>query len=243
MLEYLNDHTSKCEFNTETKKSFLKDDMDCGFVSGRLFEETILGDEQIVEFDENMITNDLSKWQELCHIKVHYEFDYQILEVEGEPIHAFAQSFSTLEPSNPSFKIKILNFEYSKYMAVGLSSKGHPSDKIPGLYPNSIGYDSTGDLVNDRKSNKVGNEWKVSDVIECGIKFPKDFINTENTKVKIYFKKNEQLISETSLRMPKDSYFPTIYIFEGVSGRWWESGATNCMTSSGGTTTRVKYFE
>lgn len=181
-----------------------------------------------------------SKWQELCNIKIHDDQTDHILEVKNKSSYAFAQSVCALEPANPRFKIELLNFDHYKYIAVGFSCKGHDIDKIPGLHGQSVGFDSSGDLMVDKKSKKVGEQWKVGDVIECGIKFPTNYTsNGSNVRVKIYFTRNEQLVAETKLLMPENGYFPTVYMFEGVTGGWWHSGEAMNML---GTSTKVKYF-
>lgn len=213
---------------------------------GKLHRETTSGDEQsekkLMKSDEfdNFVIGAPSKWQELYNTKIHSDRTDHILEVEDKSSHGFAQSFCALEPDSPRFKIKLLNFDHFKYIAVGLSCKGHRSDKLPGLYEQSVGYDSSGDLIVDKKSKKVGAQWKVGDVIECGIKFPNNFTSNEsNVRVKIYFTRNEQLVAETKLLMPGNGYFPTVYMFEGVTGGWWHNGeAVNML----GTSTKVKYF-
>lgn len=189
--------------------------------------------------DLNMFINTTPKWHALCNLKEYNEGKDRVLEVDGKSLHAFAQSFCALEPENPSFKIKLLHFDYYKYMAIGFSCKGHPIDKIPGLCEQSIGYDSSGDLIVDQKSKKVGSQWNVGDVIECGVKFPKNFTNNESACAKLYFNRNDQLVSETKVSIPKNGYFPTVYVYEGAMGSWWHHGATEGMLGTG---TKFKYF-
>lgn len=196
---------------------------------------------QLIEIsDPNIFINATPKWQELCNLKDYNEGSDNILEIDGKSFLSFAQSFCALEPANPCFKIKLLNFDYFKYMAIGFTSKGHPIDIIPGLYEQSVGCDSSGDLMVDRKSKKIGTQWKVGDVIECGIKFPKNFRNNESVLVKLYFTRNDRLVAETKVIMPRNGYFPTVYIFEGAMGSWWHYGVSESIL---GTPTKVKYFE
>lgn len=260
MLEYLQDHSARCEFNPNANFVCAKDYN----IQHELYQRSILsdrksnlrakperlnhkmmgqqktsnsGDMQIL--DATIFTIP-SKWQELCNLKLSSDEDGQVLEVEGQSLHAFAQSTSVLGPTNPHFKIKLMNFDHFKYMAVGFSSKGHLTDQVPGLYEQSMGYDSTGDLIANNISKKVGMEWKVGDVIECGIKYPDNFVDNRRVNVKLYFKRNEQFVAETKVLMPTGGYFPTIYMFEGVLGSWWENGTIEKMS---GTNTRVKFYE
>lgn len=205
-------------------------------VSGELLETEIL--------ESNQTSVNQPKWQQLCNLKINTD---DILEVETESFYAFAQSACAMDPTTTesSFKIQLLTFDYFKYMAIGFTCKGHQTDKIPGLDDESIGCDSSGDLIMDKKSKKVGEQWKAGDVIECGIKFPCNLSNNgerddvDDVQVKIYFCRNGQLIADTKMLMPKNGYFPTIYMFEGVMGGWWNNGEMCDVT---GTNTKVKYF-
>lgn len=189
--------------------------------------------------DTKMFTTP-SRWQVLCNLKLLNDQNDQVLEVDDQSFHAFAQSNCALEPTNPHFKIKLLNFDYFKYMAIGLSSKGHLTDVVPGLYEQSVGFDSTGDLIVNKISKKVGKEWKVGDVLECGIRYPNNFLDSQRASVKLYLKINEQLVTETKVLMPTNGYFTTIYMYEGVLGCWWENGSIGNIS---GTSTKVRFYE
>lgn len=278
MLEYLKEHSARCEFNPNPEMVYdiqmhgqeyeannyqqaeieqlrvkLNNQEESGFnndIPDQRFENKIMGQQtnllldslhQLIEIsDPNIFITATPKWQELCNLKDYNEGNDNILEVDGKPFHSFAQLFCALEPANPFFKIKLLNFDYFKYMAIGFTCKGHPIDTIPGLYEQSVGCDSSGDLMVGRKSKKIGTQWKVGDVIECGIKFPKNFRNNENVGVTLYFTRNDRLVAETKVSMPRNGYFPTVYIFEGAMGSWWHYGVSESIL---GTATKVKYFE
>lgn len=203
-----------------------------------LIDEIILDNWEEVDMDIDVVKD--AKWQVFHNMKESADQDDQsnILECDTKSCYAFAQSFSFLETTKPYFRIEIVNLDCVKYVAIGLTSKDHPIDKIPGLHTGSLGYDNTGDLIVHNKCKNVDLRWKVGDIIECGIKFPSNFTNDGSTGVTLYFSRNKKLIAEENVKMPIDGFLPTVYMYEGIVGSMLGSG--NVWSSN--TSTKVKYF-
>lgn len=163
------------------------------------------------------------QWQVCDNIKISIDIDKpNILEFGDDNSKiAFAQSFCYLE-SKKSFKIQILNV--GNLIGIGLTRKGHPIDERPG-YHRGIGYNSNGQLDVKRKCEKVGSNWRVGDIIECGI----EKIDGSNVvqDVLVYFFRNGQLITkETVVETPNDVVFPTVFM-EGTGAKIFDFGIEN----------------
>lgn len=198
-------------------------------------------DEYILQQCDVMDVVEDKKWHVFHNMKesADTEDNSNILECDNKSPYAFAQSFSCLDTTNSFFRIKIVNLDCVKYIAIGVTSKGHPIDKLPGLHMGSLGYDSLGDFIVGNKSKNLDLQWKVGDIIECGIKFPSNCTNDSRTDgAMLYFSRNKKIVAEESIKMPSDGYFPTIYMYEGIVGSMWGSG--NAWSSN--TSAKVKYF-
>lgn len=163
-------------------------------------------------FDKSKIST--PKWQVCLNLKnLKTYFHQEILEFGGNSGTAFAQLFHSLEQSYPHFKIKLLNEGAHNSIAIGLTRKGHPTYEAPGNYDHSIGYRCSGEVFVNKKCQKVGQEWKCGDVIECGIIFPSNFTYCGNNRIEFYFSINEQLVMKNVFEMPQDGFFPTIFMW------------------------------
>lgn len=178
-----------------------------------------------------------SKWQVLHN----FETKNEMIQVRRNVTTAFAQSASPISPSDPSFKVKLVDFCDLKYLAFGLSCTGHEIEKIPGLCTDSVAFDSAGDFLFNRLSTNVGRKWCSNDVIECGIRFPDNYTSSERGQTKIYLSINGTLVIERKVPMPTREYFPTIYAFEGISGSWWDKGVIGSVDTVN--PTKLKYFK
>lgn len=138
-----------------------------------------------------------------------------ILEFGLNSSSAFAQSRHPLNQANPCFKIQILSDCEDNYVGIGigLTQKGHPIDIAPGQSQGSIGYRLCGTLFYDKCECVTSHACKVNDIIECGVKFPKNRITDVGHSVVVYFSKNGVAFLKKVIRMPLDGLFPTIYMF------------------------------
>lgn len=224
-LEHLQDHLLKCVYNPDTEISC---DKGCDLkVTRREYEEnnclTHLADKvrrqqkEIAKLSEEVcrqqeITKHIDNWQVCDNIKISID-QPNILEFDGDSNNAYAQSSSSLEPRNSNFKIHILNGGKYNSIAIGLTRKGFTTYVAPGYNDGFIGYSSIGELWIDKRTEKIGQKWKSGDNVECGIKFPSNFINDGTKCVEVYFSVNEQSLITKSVKMPRDGFFPTILMF------------------------------
>lgn len=152
------------------------------------------------------------QWQKICNMKISNDRP-NYFEGSTEDNGASAQLQQFLHPMNPSFKVEIIE---QGVMSVGLTSTDHPLHNsmsvAMGYYENSIGYRSAGTMTIDTKEIKVGRNWQVGDLIECGIIFPHNFVNDGKQIVTVFFKKNRQVVGEVNVKMPRENLFPTIQI-------------------------------
>lgn len=125
---------------------------------------------------------------------------------------AFAQSIRSLEPDNPNFKMQIRYEGDKTTVTIGLTPKGFPIHLIPGLIDESIGYHGIdGYLYNGNPiGEKFGPEFRNGDIIECGVKFPSDFVNGVSATVVVYFSINDEFVGERNVTMPDGGLFPTL---------------------------------
>lgn len=139
-------------------------------------------------------------WYWIENMKIDSDLP-NILEHEDRDVKSsIAQLNSSLIPKNNSFKVEILaGSEAGSNIRIGLACRG----KSFGYYPyiacnNNYIPSSIPHIVDD-------------DIIECGIKFPANFVQSAETQVSVYFIVNGQY--EGQVRMPKYGFFPTI-LFE-----------------------------
>lgn len=172
------------------------------------------------------------KWQKYINMK--YSIDQpNVLEFGYNPGTAFAQSLHPLNQSNPSFKTQILSdcgFD-SIGIGVGLTQKGHSTDVPPGHSDGSIGYRCCGKLYYDKCESVTSHACKVKDIIECGIKFPKNFINDGHRSVVVYFSKNGISFLKKMIRIPLDGLFATIYMFDVHLGSTVKIKYSDCFNN------------
>lgn len=155
------------------------------------------------------------QWQKCFNMNISID-QPNILELGHDPGNAFAQSLLPLNTASPCFNTQILSYcgHNSIGIGIGLTQKGHPADVPPGHSEGSIGYRCCGKLYYDKCESVASHACKVNDIIECGIKFPKNFINDGSRNVVVYFSKNGVSFLKKIIRMPLDGLFPTIYMFD-----------------------------
>ncbi|XP_037050084.1 uncharacterized protein LOC119084270 [Bradysia coprophila] len=200
----------------------------------RMHGQRVLQPNLIPDFDTRNNTGP-PQWKLIYNMKV----EVHVMEVKDECFNGLAQALSPTCPADPSFKVKLVDFDPLKYVAVGLGCVDHQREKIPGLFGKSIGFDSAGDVIYGGISTRLSPKWYDGDVIECGIRYPDNARNS--TSVKVYFCRNGQLITEKKIPLPAGGYFPTMYSFEGIAGSWWDKGVI--VVSSPDCRTRLVYFK
>lgn len=228
----MDDHVRKCEFNPTPVC-----DMRPNMSKAENLTEMCLSLKQHAQADE---TPDSLKWKDICNFRT-FDDDVMIVKTEKKfPTAAFAQSSVPVSQTDAKFKVKIMKFDPWKYIAVGLTSKGHEKFVIPGLLEGSIGFDSEGDVIVKNVSKQFGRVWKAGDIIECGFVFSSDVSGDECAIVTISIVQNKQFVGETTFSMlPKVDYFPSVYVYEGVVGSWWKRGEVAVMD---GTDTKIQFF-
>lgn len=142
-----------------------------------------------------------------------------VLECDDKNNSAAAKLVHPLEPSNSSFKIQILNT--SGKIGIGLTRKGLPTYNAPLFIEGSVGCFSNGSVSLDGKWQKTLKEWRNGDIIECGIKFPNNFMNDGTKSVDVYFSVNEGKVFKKDMEMPQGGFFPSIYISKGEKVKYW----------------------
>lgn len=157
----------------------------------------------------------IPQWQKCFNMSISID-QPNILEFGINSGSAFAQSLYPLNQANTCFKIQILSDcgLNSIGIGIGLTQKGHPTDVPPGHSEGSIGYRCCGKLLYDKSESVTSNACKVNDIIECGVKFPKNYIKKGSYSVVVYFAKNSASFLKKLIRMPFDGLFPTIYMFD-----------------------------
>lgn len=138
----------------------------------------------------------------------------QILEHGGSYYSALAQTLCSLEPTSSRFKIKVLKKFNHIVMVLTPIGELYANDPYPGFSDKSTGYES-GQIHVNNAYQKVGDEWKNGDIIECGIKFPENFVNDGETEVEVYFSINGRLTVKKVMIMPLHGFFPTVYMENG----------------------------
>lgn len=122
----------------------------------------------------------------------------------------YVQSRYYLEPTKSYCKIRMLNSS-CKSSWIGLTCK------VEGQFSFSLRisfiYASDGEVIVHNKHVLNGSAWKQGDVIECGITFPKNFIDNGNDKVLVYFTKNEEIVFKKPFKIRCNELFPTIQTF------------------------------
>lgn len=155
------------------------------------------------------------QWQKICNMKISKDKP-NIFESSTEDNGATVQLLNSLQPSNSSFKVEILQ---QGVISIGLTSTDHPIHNsmgtAMGYYEDSIGYCSKGSIVVDSKEASVSRNWQIGEIIECGIIFPYNFVNCGNQIVTAYFTKNNEL-AKVTIKMPSENFFPTIMIDFGI---------------------------
>lgn len=150
------------------------------------------------------------EWQLSDNVKMDEKY---VLTVDEPSIFGFVQLAYALVPTKPSFKIYLLDSDNwsSQLIWIGLTPNGHPitlTAKVGSIIYRAIGsVDVVGENINTTP------KWKVGDIIECGIKFPTNFINDGEHSASVYFSNNERIIFEKPFTIPKDGLFPTIRLF------------------------------
>lgn len=144
------------------------------------------------------------KWQKCFNVKITKS---NILKLNNTLsalfVGGFVQSDYPLEPAKSTFKIHLLSI--SEAYRIGLIQRTHESEFI---YYDCFGcINFSGVKVHD------GPKWEVGDVIECGVKFPKNFVSDGNQSAIVYVSKNDERIFEKSITIPKDGLLPMISLY------------------------------
>lgn len=154
------------------------------------------------------------KWLVCYNTKIE---EPNILKVNNPSTFGFVQSDNFLETTKSSFKVHLSGTKHWRHLIwIGLTRRGHRSDRDPER--GSIVYCGGGLVIADTENIPMGPEWKDGDVIECGIKFPKNFINDGNHNAPVYFHRNDELVFVKPFQIPRDGLFPTI-CFAGKNAR------------------------
>lgn len=169
-----------------------------------------LQQEEIAElrYESDITWNGPLKWQQTQNMCIS---QLNILKMDGNPNFnfGFAQSDHALEPTKRRFKIRLSTPMDSIKIWIGLTRKGYPPKTVS--EKQSIRYQ--GQYVKDDAENHlVFLKCKNGDVIECGIEFPKDFINDGNCNASAYLSVNRKSTLRKQLILPKDGFFPTIFL-------------------------------
>lgn len=151
--------------------------------------------------------------QGTLNMKVNFD-KTNILEYDGGPDNeAFAQLPYCLEPKNPYFEIKVLDIGEHEYISLGLSCRKFLGNGKANWGEPFISYRSYGKVFLDGKCLTNGLKWEKGDIVKCGIEFPDKFLNDGKTDVQVSFWKNNETVSENcSMKMPIDWLFPTVSI-------------------------------
>lgn len=203
-------------------------------ISGQGEETTKIDDEQR-EPPENFVNR---QEEELQNIILFNKPPYSYWEINGDMKISLGQSHILecadtyvaakfvypLDASNSCIKIQILNISGGEYpIGLGLTRKEHSIDNGPLYLEGSICYLSNGSVRVDGKLQKFVQEWEIGAIVECGIKFPNDFLNDGTTSVEVYFSVNEHPVFKNVMKMPQKGYFPTIGIFKGDKVNYWRN--------------------
>lgn len=132
-----------------------------------------------------------------------------ILTYDGNGTRAIAQTSFSLQPSDGTFKIKVLRIHTGNFIGIGLTPTGNLHGIIPGCR-RTIGYYSEGYVFVDRKKPPVGPKWKIGDIVECGVAFPN---NDGHTNAEVYFSLNGELTFKKEIQLPIDGVYPTVYMW------------------------------
>lgn len=173
----------------------------------RLIDQVSRQQEEIGKLNKSNTPLDAEPLNWQCKFNVKIDVP-NILEVDDSTTFAFAQSDKYLEPTKSSFKIHLSALKRNKLNWFGLTCKGHPISERP--EDESIIYYSTGLVTPAEDDVFVASEWEDGDTIECGIKFPSNFINDGQHKAPVYFQRNEEVMFKKSFKIPCDGLFPTI---------------------------------
>lgn len=217
MDNYCSSHLGKeivklrCEFELKEQIGKLNDQ-----VSADRSEQ---GRHEIQELSDklNSSLNTPLEWQHRYNIKIDELNILRVDNYEHSPI-GFVQSDYCLKPTKPSFKISSHSSglgELYDILWIGLTPaiqcNTYPfyAATIPS---ESFVYGNHGQIIADGDRLPVKSKWKWNDndIIECGIKFPENFVNDGNQSAAVYFCRNEDLIFEKVLAISCDKFFPTI---------------------------------
>lgn len=146
----------------------------------------------------------LLKFQVCRNVKIE---ESNILKVVDPLRFGFVKAEYPLEPTSGFFKVHILGIdnEYTAANSIGLNSENW-------LLPISISYRGNGSLHVNRMTFNDKPKWNVGDIIECGIKFRKNFMNNGNHSETVYISQNEKIIFQQSFTIPQDGVFPIIHL-------------------------------
>lgn len=161
--------------------------------------------QQIIQLNDEMHRVEVPlNWQVCSKIKISFDHP-NVLEVLGDSSSGLAQSAYPLDSTTPCFKVQIL---YG-VSVIGLTRKERTA--TTGFRHMSLGY-SSGRIWVDADDEVAGVNWKNGDIIECGIKFPNNFVNDGTMYVEVYFCLNRKLVACKLYKMPTDGLYPTCYM-------------------------------
>lgn len=211
-LEVERQRETFAKFSKEVVGIQLKDIWNLSVDPGRQWEELTELSGSIQRDEEFMKVIDATpgKWQICENMKTTTEQPL-ILEYDANQQDAFAQAFLALAPTTPAFRIKVLNVD--RYITIGLTRKGHPTNIPVGVTNKSIGFFNDGCVYVNSEWQYIGKEWINGDIIECRIIFPENFVNDGKTNVEVNFIHNGQLIFSKYVEMPMDGFHPSVYMW------------------------------
>lgn len=209
-------------FNQQNQNTRLKDEVKKQKEQiTKLKDEVDRQHEQIKKLNGEVRTTE--EWLNNHNMNVSTDKE-NILTINDNSQDAWIQSSYSLEERSYSFAVKILKVGGLIY--IGISHKNLPNiqhsvsyhsnghlyfgqlEKVESAWEHSISYQSNGQLYFGQ-FEKVGSAWKDGDLIECGIKFPKNFKNDRRQDIAVYFLRNGQFIAE---RPVIHGFYPTIWL-------------------------------
>ncbi|KAG4067423.1 hypothetical protein HA402_009660 [Bradysia odoriphaga] len=154
-------------------------------------------------------------WQTFVNIKTNY--DQRVLETDDKSKDGVAQLAHHLEPTYPYFSLCVLN--NGPLIGMGLTSRYWGG---PWHNGRAVVYRSNGTVHLNGEIVYYGEEWKESDLIGCGIRFPanrptEESVNGSPMNLQVSFYKNFEeikIVFPASLSV----LYPTIWI-NGKSNR------------------------
>lgn len=225
-LESLEHHISKCEYNLNEKvvcdkgcnMTVTRQEYQVNNCFNHLAKEItqlklLLShqQEEIAElrYESDILLNGPLNWQQTQNMCINKP---NILKMDDNPNFnfGFAQSDHALEPAMSSFKVQLSTCtESSVKIWIGLTRNGFLPRTVSEMP--SIRYQ--GHYVKDDTDNHlIFLKCKNGDVIECGIEFPKDFIDNGSCSASVYLCVNQKSIFRKNVSIPKNGFFPTIFL-------------------------------